>query len=705
MALVLPLAIPARPVVAQPRQRVSGRRCAVAAAALARALHVAPMMKVTHRHLRFLYRLLSKDLILWTEMTKDTSLTYNASDAQALHKLLDKGAASPMVLQLGGSSPGTLAEAVHLARDWGYDEINLNCGCPSEAAVKTRRTAHGFGAQLMQKPELVRQCTDAMADAADVAISVKCRIGTHETLEDMQRDGDQFEQLLRFVDAVADGGKVSRFTIHARSAILSGLKASENRKKPPLRHDFVFRLAQLRPELQLTLNGGICSLEAADAARAQGLDAMIGRWAVRQPWALADAKARVNGRGKILKDYLEYCRQQLQSGQEDHLVILCDAVRNLFAGVESSGEYRRVLTDRLNDRPREGGLERFEAAVAEAIAHLPASCFEGHKVMQQTASLHRDAINKVLLMLPPLLVAGGQRGSLAVGQDAQARQWLKVTPNSSYSLCTLIFFITAVLPSRGLLRKRSSQSLPRTEQGYGRSKQDRDVNEAYLQHAAPTSGDVCRADTINGTNGVRIYLRSPFAMVCSCVLELPSSRNEVDARLEQLCRNECWELRKLDGSWSCLHFQDAFALSDLTIQIHEEESRCIMSLQKNSEDVVSFHRTVATLRGIFTGEEPEEMLEWDGLEEDTALLPEKVHELLLALRTAPCALEAAQCLAALAEKCQVSRPLIAAGMACSKEFQDEDCLGCEVLVITRARTVCLRTCCTCSARAACYSNW
>ncbi|CAK9118330.1 unnamed protein product [Durusdinium trenchii] len=287
------------------------------------------------------------------------------------------GEEHPVVLQLGGSDPETLAHAVRLASPWSYDEINLNCGCPSEAAVKTRQ-GHGFGAQLMTCPELVRACTEAMQEAASVGVSVKCRIWTHPTLADLERDGDRFETLLRFVDTVSAGG-VRRFIVHARSGILAGLKASENRKRPPLHHDFVEELQRERPELELTLNGGICSLEEIEETRAKGLEVMVGRWAVQQPWAFADESARARGRGAILQDYLAYARRELQEHREDHLSILADPLRNLFAGVKKSGEYRRVLSEALSSSPREGGWDRFQTAFATALSHLPESAFEGEK--------------------------------------------------------------------------------------------------------------------------------------------------------------------------------------------------------------------------------------------------------------------------------------------------------------------------------------
>ncbi|CAK9056910.1 tRNA-dihydrouridine(20/20a) synthase (DusA-like U20-specific dihydrouridine synthase) (U20-specific Dus) (tRNA-dihydrouridine synthase 2), partial [Durusdinium trenchii] len=140
--------------------------------------------------------------------------------------------------------------------------------------------------------------------------------------------------------------------------------------------DFVEELQRERPELELTLNGGICSLEEIEETRAKGLEVMVGRWAVQQPWAFADESARARGRGAILQDYLAYARRELQEHREDHLSILADPLRNLFAGVKKSGEYRRVLSEALSSSPREGGWDRFQTAFATALSHLPESAFE-----------------------------------------------------------------------------------------------------------------------------------------------------------------------------------------------------------------------------------------------------------------------------------------------------------------------------------------
>ncbi|CAE8603130.1 unnamed protein product [Polarella glacialis] len=248
------------------------------------------MMGYTDFCFRRLLRLISPKLVLWTEMVNAYELVYKAreGDLESVRRMLrlsDPSAEPPTVLQLGGSTPEILAEAVQLALPFGYSEINLNCGCPGSDAQKGTIT-EPCGAAMMKDASVVRECTTAMAKAAassNVPVSIKCRIGTHNTVKDMQRDGDVYETLLDFVDSVASAGHVKRFHVHARSAVLADLGVEGNREVPPLRHDFVLRLRNDRPELELTLNGGIKSLAEAQSHLDHGLDVMVGRWAIDDP--------------------------------------------------------------------------------------------------------------------------------------------------------------------------------------------------------------------------------------------------------------------------------------------------------------------------------------------------------------------------------------------------------------------------------------
>ena len=204
---------------------------------------VAPMMDWTDRHCRFFHRVLTRQAALYTEMV--TARAIKHSDRA---KLLDFGACEqPVVLQLGGSEPEVLAEAAHIGEDWGYSEINLNVGCPSD-----RVQGGHFGACLMAEPKLVADCFAAMQAAVKIPVTVKCRIG----IDDQDEDAD----LQRFVEAVASAG-CKTFIVHARKAWLHGLSPKENREIPPLNHERVYRLKKSRPDLVIIINGGIASVK------------------------------------------------------------------------------------------------------------------------------------------------------------------------------------------------------------------------------------------------------------------------------------------------------------------------------------------------------------------------------------------------------------------------------------------------------------
>ena len=223
-------------------------------------LCVAPMMDWTDRHCRALHRMLSARALLYTEM-----LTTGAVIHGERERLLGYDAFEhPVALQLGGSEPGELALAARIGEDLGYDEINLNVGCPSDR-VQTGR----FGACLMQEPELVAECMAAILEAVKVPVTVKCRIGVD--------DQDPEESLYGLVDRCMAVG-IQTFVVHARKAWLKGLSPKENREIPPLDYPLVYRLKRDRPDLQIVINGGIGSLDEAEAHLAQGLDGvMLGR--------------------------------------------------------------------------------------------------------------------------------------------------------------------------------------------------------------------------------------------------------------------------------------------------------------------------------------------------------------------------------------------------------------------------------------------
>ena len=234
---------------------------------------IAPMMDWTDRHCRFFHRLLTRHARLYTEMVTTGALIHGD-----VARHLDFNAGEhPVALQLGGSEPDDLARCARLAEKWGYDEVNLNCGCPSE---RVQRGA--FGACLMAEPELVRDCVKAMVDVVAIPVTVKHRIGIDKT--------DSYDFVRDFVGTVADGG-AGVFMVHARSAWLKGLSPKENREIPPLRYDFAQRLKADFPDLTIVLNGGIADGVGIDAALTAVDGVMVGRHAYHEPWFLSQVDA------------------------------------------------------------------------------------------------------------------------------------------------------------------------------------------------------------------------------------------------------------------------------------------------------------------------------------------------------------------------------------------------------------------------------
>ena len=321
-------------------------------------LSVAPMMDWTDRHYRVFMRGVTRHALLYTEMLTTNAVLLGDSARVLGFSETEK----PLALQLGGDDPARLAECARIAEDAGYDEVNLNVGCPSE-----RVKSGNFGAFLMAQPELVAQCVTAMKRAVSVPVSVKHRIGIDEL--------DSYEDMRRFVEIVAGVG-AARFTVHARKAWLSGLSPKENRTVPPLRYEDVYRLKREHPELTVELNGGVRDL--ADAAlHLTHVDAvMIGRAAYETPYALAHADARFYGssraptREAVLTALLPYLEAQLQRGVPLHSVTR--HTLGLFSGQPGARAYRRYLSENAH---REGaGAEVVEAALAlvpETVRRAP----------------------------------------------------------------------------------------------------------------------------------------------------------------------------------------------------------------------------------------------------------------------------------------------------------------------------------------------
>ena len=321
-------------------------------APLSRRLSVAPMMDCTDRHARFLHRLISRCTLLYTEMVTAQALLRGDPD----YLLAYNAAEHPVALQLGGSDPAQLAQAARIGADFGYDEINLNVGCPSDRVQSGR-----FGACLMAEPALVGECVAAMQAAVAVPVTVKCRIGIDRT----DRDQDLFE----FVETVAAAG-CRHFTVHARKAWLDGLSPRENREIPPLRYETVYRLKRLRPELEIVINGGITDLDQALAHLGQVDGVMIGRAAYHSPWLLANVDRRIFGaatplpeRAQVLSQYVEYMDRELAAGTP--ITALVRPLLGLFQGEPGARAWRRTLS--TPDAARD--LERVRAAARHALEH------------------------------------------------------------------------------------------------------------------------------------------------------------------------------------------------------------------------------------------------------------------------------------------------------------------------------------------------
>ena len=315
-------------------------------------LSVAPMMDWTDRHCRYFHRLMSAETLLYTEMVTAPALVRGG----ALH-LLDYAAEEhPVALQLGGSDPAELAKATKLGADAGYDEINLNVGCPSD-----RVQSGTFGAVLMKTPELVADCVKAMQDATDVEVTVKCRLGV-----DDQTPADTLPNFLEIVSATG----ISRFTLHARKAWLKGLSPKENRDIPPLDYDLVHQMKAVFPHLHLSINGGIATLEDALPHLEKGLDGvMIGRAAYHDPaHVLLEADRLIYGRDhqttavEVVHQMIPYIEVHLTAGGKLHQITR--HMLGLFTGQPGARAWRRVLSQGAS-RPGAG-----PALLLEALAQV-----------------------------------------------------------------------------------------------------------------------------------------------------------------------------------------------------------------------------------------------------------------------------------------------------------------------------------------------
>lgn len=299
-------------------------------------LSIAPMLDITDRHCRVFFRLFSPNIRLYTEMIHCGAILFG--DRQRF--LAFDQTEHPLAIQLGGSDPTQLAQAAKIAEDYGYDEINLNVGCPSD-----RVQAGRFGACLMAEPELVGECVNAMVNAVQIPVTVKNRIGIDEQ--------DARKTLWRFVELVSQAG-CQEFIVHARKAWLKGLSPKDNRTIPPLDYALVHELALSFEQLEFCINGGINNLEAAQHQLEYVDGVMMGRAPIDNPWILSkvhqllgDNSAPFQSRHEIVKAYCDYLEQMLKQGV--WLKHMIAPLLGLYKGQPNAKRWRRQLVEKSRD--------------------------------------------------------------------------------------------------------------------------------------------------------------------------------------------------------------------------------------------------------------------------------------------------------------------------------------------------------------------
>ena len=311
---------------------------------------IAPMMQYTDMHDRYLLRLISKKVFLYTEMVTTGAILYG----KCFHQLEFNKEEHPVAIQLGGSDVDDLIKSAKIAEDYGYDEINLNVGCPSDRVQKGR-----FGACLMLEPEHVAECLNAMQTNVKVPVTIKCRLGVDHH--------EDYEFLYNFVNIVQDAG-IKHFIIHARNGILKGLSPRQNRHIPPLKYDYVYQLKKDFPNLNITINGGIKTIDECKDHLKYVDGVMIGRAAYENPFLIKDIdtelygiESNINSKKSILNQYLDYVEDKLQEGHD-----LSKMMKHLFGlsrgdkfaksfrikileviKKESLGQHRKELEDLL----------------------------------------------------------------------------------------------------------------------------------------------------------------------------------------------------------------------------------------------------------------------------------------------------------------------------------------------------------------------
>lgn len=315
---------------------------------------IAPMMDWTDRHCRFFHRLISPNAVLFTEMVTTGAIIYGDKERHLAFSPQEH----PLALQLGGSDPAALAACAKLASEkYGYDEINLNCGCPSD------RVQNGsFGACLMNDPETVAACVDAMTKVVSIPVTVKCRIGID--------DCDERPFLDRFIKTVASAG-CHEFTIHARKAWLKGLSPKENREVPPLRYDIAAEIKQKYPQLKIILNGGLTDITQMKEQLSVFDGVMIGREAYQNPWSLIEIEHKIFGdkrdinRYDIIEKFIPYLEEQMALGVP--LKSMTRHILGLFHDQRGGKKWRQVISQEahLPETLPRGLLERASSTARE----------------------------------------------------------------------------------------------------------------------------------------------------------------------------------------------------------------------------------------------------------------------------------------------------------------------------------------------------
>jgi tRNA-dihydrouridine synthase A len=316
------------------------------------------MMEWTDRHCRYFLRRISRGCLLYTEMVTAGAVLHGNRDRLLKYHPEEH----PLAIQLGGAEPAELAECARIAEALGFDEINLNVGCPSDRVQSGR-----FGACLMAEPDLVARCVEAMRRAVSVPVTVKSRIGIDEQ--------EEWPALRGFVETVAAAG-CTRFIVHARKAWLTGLSPRENRDIPPLRYDLVYRLKEERPDLAIVLNGGVTTLEATDSHLAHVDGVMLGRAAYQNPFVLAEADHRYFGsrqaspdRRAVVEAMAGYIEKELAEGTP--LAAMTRHMLGLFQGMPGARAWRRHLSEQAH-RPG-AGLAVLRQALACVTSGIPAA--------------------------------------------------------------------------------------------------------------------------------------------------------------------------------------------------------------------------------------------------------------------------------------------------------------------------------------------